>query len=174
MKLRQFNQDGSLEVREVFVKYSGCEGSFEDVRMHMKVFTDGEIESVDESVSKKIDNISVLDRYNNGSSTFRTSTIHLKNHTYAVVYVIAKEFLRFANGRGGGWYDVVKDVTVYTTNKRDLQALRKANKTIKMVAMNQKSINYGTMLDRMLHGEDEQSKVLEYEKADKYVFTLKK
>ena len=172
MKIRQFNQDGSLEVREVFVKHFGREGSFEDVKMHMKVFTDGEIESVDESISKNIDNISILRRYNDGSSTFRTSTIHLKNHTYAVVYVIAKEFLRYANG--GGWYDIVKDVTVYTTNKRDLQALRKANKTMKMVAMNQSSINYGTMLYRMLHGEDEQSKVLEYEKADKYVFTLKK
>ena len=155
MKIRQFNKDGSLELREVFVKHFGRDGSFEDVRMHMKVFTDGEIESVNESISKNIDNISILRRYNDGSSTFRTSTIHLKNHTYAVVYVIAKEFLRFAN-------------------KRDFQALRKARKTMKMVAMNQSSINYGAMLDRMLHGEDEQSKVLEYEKADKYVFTLKK
>ena len=60
MKIRQFNQDGSLEVREVFVKHFGREGSFEDVKMHMKVFTDGEIESVDESISKNIDNISIL------------------------------------------------------------------------------------------------------------------
>ena len=63
--------------------------------------------------------------------TLETKNIYFKNHSYVVTYLLAKEFRAIHNG--GGWYDVIKNVSIHLENKNDKKALREAKKVIKEI-----------------------------------------
>lgn len=63
--------------------------------------------------------------------TLETKNIYFKNHSYVITYLLAKEFIAVNNG--GGWFDVIKDVSIHLENKNDKKALKETKRVIKEI-----------------------------------------
>lgn len=104
----------------------------EDERIKTIIFTDGEIEKQTEEASQSIDEFYIgKSKYHMTVDTLETKNIYFKNHSYVVTYLLAKEFRAVNNG--GGWFDVIKDVSIYLENVKNKKALREAKKVIKEI-----------------------------------------
>lgn len=178
MKKVEFNKDGILELIEVSVrrnvpKILSCpETEFDDVKVETKVYTDGEVVRVRESEEESIDEFFINGKkYTHQVDKLRRTKVYLKNHSYAVVYTLAEEFLTVGNV--SGFFKVIKDTKIYLKDSRDLTAMKKAKKTIEMIREHNNSANYDSLFS-MLMTRNVGSRKLEYEKYNKNVYTLRK
>ena len=177
MKIELFNQNGTIELIEatstlVFHKDLPDRKEWDVPKIETKIYTDGEIVEVEETQVEPITEYYIGNKkYTNNLSKKKTTKLHLRNHTYAVVYTLAEEFLTVGNI--AGFFKVVKEVKVYVHNKKDTKALRKAKITMKMIADRNRSVDYSSLFT-MLFKRNEEPKRMEYEEKIDNIYVLKK
>ncbi len=148
--------------------------TFESTKIHMKIFTDGEVDSIGEEVSKSINEYYIGDeKYEYAVDTLKTKNLYLKNYTYVIVYLIANEYRHI--GSISGLFDVTKDVQVYLNDVRDKKALHEVKKVICKLKDYNESIDYssvfGFLLTSTLGKKDENFSI---EEKTRNVYTLSK
>lgn len=139
----------------------------EDERIKTIIFTDGEIEKQTEEASQNIKEFYIgKSKYHMTVDTLETKNIYFKNHSYVITYLLAKEFRAVNNG--GGWFDVIKNVSIHLENKNDKKALREAKRFIKQINGCNDYTNYLSSWGLQLPEYEE------LEKISKNAYTLKK
>ena len=178
MKKLEFKEDGSLELIEVSLrrkipKILSCpETEFDDVKIETKIYTDGEVIKIGESEIENIDAFFINGKkYTHQVDKLKRTRVYLKDYSYAVVYTLGKEYMTVGNIHGR--FKVIKNIEIYLKNKKDLTALRKARKTIQMVAEYNNSIDYSSIFS-MLFSKKENPKKIEYQRELPDIYTLKK
>ena len=143
MKIRELKENEPLKVTRVTYhfpawpdpstgKVDKAAKPIEDERIKTIIFTDGEIEKQNEEVSQDIEEYYIgKSKYHMTVDKLETKNIYFKNHSYVITYLLAKEFM--VKGHVRGWFDVIKDVSIYLENGKDKKALREAKKVIKEI-----------------------------------------
>lgn len=72
-----------------------------------------------------------------------------------------------------GWFDIIKDVSIYLKDVKDKNALREAKKIIKAIRNHNNSVNYSSLLEMTLSSREGISKY-DYEKIIDNVYSFKK
>ena len=159
MKINELKTNDPIEVVEVtshMIKPTGPgmlpESNpkiYEFTKIHMKIFTDGEIDSITEEASKVINEYYIgEEKYEYGVDTLKTRKLYLKNYTYAIVYLIANEYRHI--GSISGLFDITKDVQVYlndVTNKKDLKEVKRV---INEISRCNSSVDYTSLFSFFL------------------------
>ena len=139
----------------------------EDERIKTIIFTDGEIEKQTEEASQNIEEYYIgKSKYHMTVDTLETKNIYFKNHSYVITYLLAKEFM--IKGHVRGWFDVIKDVSIYLENGKDKKALREAKRFIKQINECNDYTNYLSSWGLQLPEYEE------LEKISKNAYTLKR
>ena len=143
MKIRELKENEPLKVTRVMYHFPAWPDPstgeiakdakpIEDERIKTIIFTDGEIEKQTEEASQSIEEYYIgKSKYHMTVDTLETKNIYFKNHSYVVTYLLAKEFRTIHNG--GGWFDVIKDVSIYLENVKDKKALRESKEIVKEI-----------------------------------------
>lgn len=143
MKIRELKENEPLKVTRVTYHFPAWPDPstgkvdkdakpIEDERIKTIIFTDGEIENQTEEASQNINEFYIgKSKYHMTVDTLETKNIYFKNHSYVITYLLAKEFRAVNNG--GGWFDVIKDVSIHLENKNDKKALRETKRVIKEI-----------------------------------------
>ena len=178
MKIRELKENEPLKVTRVTYHFPAWPDPstgkvdknakpIEDERIKTIIFTDGEIEKQTEEASQNIKEFYIgKSKYHMTVDTLETKNIYFKNHSYVITYLLAKEFRAVNNG--GGWFDVIKNVSIHLENKNDKKALREAKRFIKQINECNDYTNYLSIWGLQLP-EDE-----ELEKISKNAYTLKR
>lgn len=178
MKIRELKENEPLKIIEVKKNFPAWQDpsngkidkeakGFEDTRIKTIIITDGEIEKQTEETTQDINEFYIgKSKYHMTVDTLKTKNIYFKNHSYVVTYLLAKEFRAIHNG--GGWLDVIKDVSIHLENKNDKKALREAKRFIKQINECNDYTNYLSIWGLQLP-EDEG-----LEKISKNAYTLKR
>ena len=142
----------------------------EKKRIQMRIFTDGEISKESEETTQNIEEYYIgKDKYQYDVDTLKTKNIYFKNHSYVITYLIAKELTTTGNVRG--WFDVVKEVSIYLQNSKDKKSLKRAKQAIKEIANHNNSVDYFSPLG-MLFSQGNKSETIETKKISKNVYSL--
>ncbi len=178
MKFQELKENEPLEIIEVSDHIEPIFVDEDDPnlieldRIQMRIFTDGEIVKESEEIIEDIDTYYFgKKKYDNDVDTIKTKKIYLKNHSYVITYLISKEFISTGNIKG--WFDVVKDVTIYLENAKDRKALKSAKKVIRIINNHNNSVDYSS-LQRMLYSKAQSIEKFECEKISKNVYTIKR
>ena len=176
MKIRELKENEPLKVIEVTkhltVPTSPGKGNdeakvIEDERIKTIIITDGEIEKQTEETSQSIDEFYIgKSKYQMTVDTLKTKNIYFKNHSYVITYLLAKEFM--VKGHVRGWFDVIKDVSIYLENGKDKKALREAKRFIKQINECNDYTNYLSSWGLQLPQDEG------LEKISKNAYTLKR
>ena len=146
--------------------------SVENKKIQMIIFTDGEIAKESEEVTQNIDEFYIGKRkYQYDVDTLKTKNIYFKNHSYVITYLIANEFMTVGNVHG--WFDVIKEVSIYLQNSKDKKALKSAKKAIREIANHNNNVDYSSLFG-MLFSKGKEFQKFETEKISKNVYSLKK
>ena len=138
-------------------------------QIHMKIFTDGKIEKESEEISRSIEEYYIgRKRYQYDVDTLKIKNILLKDYSFVIVYLIAREWMTV--GKITGWFDVIKDVSIYLQDLKDKTALKKAKQVIKEIQNNNNGINYSSLLGIICS----RGNILETEKLSNNVYCLRK
>ena len=141
MKIRELKENEPLKVTRVTYHFPAWPDPstgkvdkdakpIEDKRIKTIIITDGEIEKQTEETTQDINEFYIgKSKYHMTVDTLKTKNIYFKNYSYVITYLLAKEF-RANKGNGGGWYDIIKDVSIHIENKKDIKALREAKRII--------------------------------------------
>lgn len=166
MKFIELKENETLEMVEVYshVMFPGLnkeknpeeymaryDESSEYGRIKTKVFTDGKIDTEgDEFVEDIYEFYIGENKYPYNVDVLKGKNISFKDYSYVITYLIANEFTSVGNVRG--WFDVIKEVTVYLKNPKDIKSLINAKRAIKEIAKNNQSVDrssiYGTILSK--------------------------
>jgi len=178
MKIKELKDNEPLKVIEVS---RCCKRSFNDPslnpvidewkRIQMRIYTDGEIASEDEEISQKINEYYIGRRkYPYDVNRLKTKNVYFKNHSYVITYTIAEQFMTVGNIHG--WFDVVKDVSVYLENSKDRRALKTAKQVIRGIENFNKSVDYSSIFTMYLSPKPIER--FQSEKISKNVYCLRK
>ena len=144
----------------------------ENKRIQMRIFTDGEIAKESEETTQKIKEYYIGKRkYQYDVDILKTKNIYFKNHSYVITYLIANELMTVGNVRG--WFDVVKEVSIYLQNPKDKKALKCAKQAIREIANHNNSVDHSSLFG-MLFPQEKELQKFETEKISKNVYSLKK
>lgn len=181
MKLKELKENEPLNIIEVSKQYHypsfiarGPKDSdtFEEKRIKMKVFTDGEIEKQTEETSQNINEYYIgKKKYNYDVDVLKTKNIYFKNYSYVITYLLAKEFM--VKGSVAGWFDVIKDVSIHIENKKDIKALKEAKRVIKEINNLNSHTDYSSLFGMIL-SQPTKSEKFETEEISRNVYTLKR
>lgn len=178
MKIRELKENEPLKVTRVTYHFPAWSDPstgkvdkdakpIEDKRIKTIIITDGEIEKQTEETTQDINEFYIgKSKYQMTVDTLETKNIYFKNHSYVVTYLLAKEFRAIHNG--GGWLDVIKDVSIHLENKNDKKALREAKRFIKQINECNDYTNYLSSWGLQLPEYEE------LEKISKNAYTLKR
>lgn len=179
MKIKELKENEPLKVIEVLKHYEMP--TFNDKSLNayliefnqikMRIFTDGTIEKSSEEISENIEEYYIgKNKFQYDVDTLKTKDIFLKNHSYVIVYLIAREYMTM--GKVRGWFDVIKDVTIYLENIKDRNALKTAKQVIKQIQKCNNSASYSSIFGMVgLQGKGLEQ--FESEKILKNVYSLK-
>lgn len=186
MKIIELKEQESLEVIEVtkhvvFHKLPNpatgeIEGNktetVERPRIQTKIFTDGEIEKESEETTQNIEEYYIgKKKYKHGVDTLKTKKIYFKNYSYVITYLIANEFMTIGNV--SGWFDIVKDVSIYLQNSKDKKALKCAKQAVKEITNCNNGVDYSTLFETLFSKGKELQRI-KTKKISKNVYSLKK
>ncbi len=144
----------------------------EDKRIKTIIITDGEIEKQTEETTQDINEFYIgKSKYQMTVDTLKIKNIYFKNHSYVITYLLAKEFM--VKGNVGGWFDVIKDVSVHIENKKDIKALREAKKVIKEINNLNSHTDYSSLFGMIL-SQPTKSERFETKEISKNIYTLKR
>ena len=176
MKIRELKENEPLKVIEVTKhltvptspgKENEKSKGFEDKRIKTIIITDGEIEKQTEETTQDINEFYIgKSKYHMTVDTLETKNIYFKNHSYVTTYLLAKEFM--VKGHVRGWFDVIKDVSIYLENGKDKKALREAKRFIKQINECNDYTNYLSSWGLQLPQDEG------LEKISKNAYTLKR
>lgn len=138
--------------------------------IQMEIFTDGVVEKESETTSKNIEEYYIKKRKYD-LDTLKTKNIYFKNHSYVITYLIAKEWMKV--GHIIGWFDVIKDVSIFLQNSKDKQALKSAKRVIRDIENRNKRADYSSIIG-MIASQCGGLKKFEMEEVSKNVYSLKK
>lgn len=180
MKIQELKENEPLEVIEVsnhmsmpyFHTKEKKVKVIEHTQIQMRIFTDGEIEKESEETSERIKEYYIGKRkYPCYVDTLKTKNIFIKNHSYVITYLIAQEWMNVCNIRG--WFDVVKDISVYLENSKDKQALKTAKQAIKQIQKHNNRVDYSSLFT-MLSTRGGDIDKFETKRVSKNVYSLRK
>lgn len=144
----------------------------ENKKIQMRIFTDGEIAKESEEVTQNIEEYYIGKRkYQYDVDTLKTKNIYFKNHSYVITYLIANEFMTVGNVHG--YFDVIKEVSIYLQNPKDKKALKCAKQAIREIANRNNSVDCSSLFG-MLFSQGKELQKFETEKISKNVYSLKK
>ncbi len=181
MKIRELKENEPLKVIEV-TKHLTVPTSpgkideetkvIEDKRIKTIIITDGEIEKQTEETTQDINEFYIgKSKYQMTVDTLETKNIYFKNHSYVITYLLAKEFM--VKGSVGGWFDIIKDVSIHIENKKDIKALREAKKVIKEINNLNSHTDYSSLFGMIL-SQPTKSERFETKEISKNIYTLKR
>lgn len=181
MKLKELKENEPLNIIEVSKQYHypsfiarGPKDSdtFEEKRIKMKVFTDGEIEKQTEETSQNINEYYIgKKKYNYDVDVLKTKNLYFKNHSYVITYLLAAEHMTIGNITG--WFDIVKEVSVYLENIKDKKQLKEAKRVIKEINNLNRNTDYSSLFGMIL-SQPAKSERFETEEISRNVYTLKR
>ena len=183
MKIRELKENEPLKVTRVTYHFPAWPDPstgkvdkdakpIEDERIKTIIITDGEIEKQTEETSQSIDEFYIgKSKYQMTVDTLETKNIYFKNHSYVITYLLAKEFM--VKGSVGGWFDIIKDVSIHIENKKDIKALREAKKVIKEINNLNSHTDYSSLFGMIL-SQPTKSERFETKEISKNIYTLKK
>ncbi len=93
-----------------------------------EVIHDGNIKHVSEIIENDVDtfHFGFMRDYNGPVSTIKTKNIIFRDANYVMTILKAKEGRITYNGRGGGYYDIGKELVIYLNSIRSLPKALKA------------------------------------------------
>ena len=138
MKIYELKEKQPLTITEAtqhvsMPGFSSDKDTFEINRIKTQVFTDGELEKEmlvsEESIAESDEACYIgRKRYEHDVDTLKTKDLYFKNHSFVVTVLMAEEWTTIGNITG--WFDRIKDVSVFLENKKDRKALRNAKQII--------------------------------------------
>lgn len=141
-------------------------------RIQTKIFTDGEILKLGGEKIEEIDEYYIgKKKYQYDVDTLKTKEIFFKNYSYIITYLLANEPMQV--GSIHGWFDVIKNISIYLKDAKDKKALKEAKKVIEAIRNCNNNVNYNSLLG-MLFSQQKEAPRYEYEKMTENVYTLKK
>ncbi len=183
MKIRELKENEPLKVIEVTNHFpawpdpntgkidENAKGS-EDKRIKTIIITDGEIEKQTEETTQDINEFYIgKSKYHMTVDTLKTKNIYFKNYSYVITYLLAKEFM--VKGSVAGWFDIVKEVSVYLENIKDKKALKEAKRVIKEINNLNSHTDYSSLFGMIL-SQPTKSEKFETEEISRNVYTLKR
>ena len=136
MKIQELKENSPLQVVEVL--------EHEEVRPELPkiehkmiqtiVFTDGEIASESDKIEENIEDYYFNNElypykwYPYNVDTLKTKNLFFKNYSYIITFLIAREWA--TAGRATGYFDIIKDISIYLENSKDKNALKSAKNVI--------------------------------------------
>ena len=164
MKIRELKENEPLKVTRVTYHFPAwpdpSTGKVDkDAKPIEEKQTEETFQSIDEFYIGK-------SKYHMTVDTLETKNIYFKNHSYVITYLLAKEFM--IKGHVRGWFDVIKDVSIYLENGKDKKALREAKRFIKQINECNDYTNYLSSWGLQLPEYEE------LEKISKNAYTLKR
>ena len=102
------------------------------------LFTDGNVINISDEFVENVNGFTI-DGEVKDVDIKKTKYVYLSNYTYAVVYLIAKEWLTMGNCCG--MFDVVKKISIYLQSKQDKEAINQVNRVIKINSNNSKRLD---------------------------------
>lgn len=107
------------------------------------LFTDGNIVNITGEFVENINRFNIDDKRFKEVDIKKTKYVYLSDYTYAVVYLIAKEWLTM--NKCGGMFDVVKKVSIYLKDKQDKDAIEKVKEVIQTNSNNSRRIDISSV-----------------------------
>lgn len=178
MKIVELKENKPLEIIEVsnHIYFKGfpnpnngkLEGEpkvYEDKKIKMKVFTDGQIVKEDNQTSKSINEYYVgKSKYAYDVDTLTTKDIYFKDYSFIITYLLVNKPMQVGNIRG--WFDVIEDVVVYVKDIKDKTAIKKAKNAICDIERKNRSVDFSNLFTFLLsqrnnNGRYESEKVLD-------------
>ncbi len=170
MKIQELKEDNPLTLMEVTDHVLSPDDEWK--RIYMVVLTDGEIAKESE---EKIENIDEYyfgkQKYKCCVDTLKTKNVYFKNHNYVITYLIAQEWTTVGNIHG--WFDIIKDISIYMKNPKDRKTLKTVKQVIKQNEARIRSVDYSSILS-MLCGNRKGFETFEPEKISENVYSLKR
>ena len=140
-----------------------------EVRVDMKVYTDGEIIQTIEGEPEPIKEYYIGKiKYNREVDTLVKKKVYIKNASYILVVTVAK-YGTWIGENGLGWFDFIQNAEIFLNNPKDKVALRKARETILEISG---SPRYNSIFDALFNRSKTISD-LNYKKIDNNVYQLK-
>lgn len=183
MKIRELKENEPLKVTRVTYHFPAWPDPstgkvdkdakpIEDKRIKTIIITDGEIEKQTEETTQDINEFYIGKfKYQMTVDTLKIKNIYFKNHSYVITYLLAKEFM--VKGSVGGWFDIIKDVSIHIENKKDIKALREAKKVIKEINNLNSHTDYSSLFGMIL-SQPTKSERFETKEISKNIYTLKR
>lgn len=170
MKIQELKEDNPLTIIEVTDHVLSANDEWE--RIYMRVFTDGEISKESEEKVESIDEYYFgKQKYKCGVDTLKSKNIYFKNHNYVITYLIAQEWTTVGNIHG--WFDIIKDISIYMKNPKDRKTLKTVKQVIRQNEERIRSVDYSSLL-AMLAGQRKGFETFEPEKISENVYNLKR
>lgn len=181
MRFNELRENEPLEVIEVTEHFepptfdwqeASKSNIIEAKKIQTKIFTDGEIAKESDEISSNISEYYIgKKQYQYAVDTLKTKTIYFKNHSYVITYLLAQELVTMGNVTG--WFDVVKEISIYLKNPEDKKALKNAKQAIKEIKIHNRSVDYSSLIT-MLCSQNNKLRNFETEEISKNVYSLRK
>lgn len=139
-------------------------------RVKMILFTDAKNVREDEVVTESIKQYVINEKnYDHDVDTLKTTQLYLDDYSYAIRYLITSEWTRYGNI--GGWFDVIRDITIYLKDINDKKTLQEAKRMIKMIDEYSNKVNFSSFRKYL-----STSIVLDndFERVKENIYTLKR
>jgi hypothetical protein len=151
MKVQELKENTPLKVVQVLRHYERPRFDHDEPRtieeeemVQMRIFTDGEIASESDIVTEDIDEYYFgKEKYKQYVDTLKSKNLCFKNHSFVITYTIAQEWTSV--GRVHGWFDIIKDVSIYLENRKDRKALKRARHVIAQIENRNASVDYSSL-----------------------------
>lgn len=108
-------------------KYKGK--NEQEIRVDSRIYTDGNIIEITEEKPKNIytyKNRNIV--YSNLIDIVIARNVKIKNARYILVIYTTKEW------KNNEWHEIIKDIEIHLNNKKDIEALYNAKRTLKMIS----------------------------------------
>ena len=169
MKIQELKEDSPLAIIEVIDHVLSANDEWK--RIYMSVFTDGEILKESEEKVESIDEYYFgKQKYKCSVDTLKSKNIYFKNHNYVITYLITQEWTTVGNIHG--WFDIIKDISIYMKNPKDRKTLKTVKQVIRRNEERIRSVDYSSLL-AMLAGQRKGFETFEPEKISENVYNLK-
>ena len=170
MEIKELKEDNPITIIEVTDHVQSQNDEWK--RIYMSIFTDGEILKESEEIVESIDEYYFdKQRYNYNVDTLKSKNIYFKNYNYVITYLITQEWTKVGNIHG--WFDIIKDISIYMKNPKDRKTLKTVKQVIRQNEERIRSVDYSSLLT-MLTGQRKGFKTFEPEKISENVYTLRR
>ena len=103
------------------------------------LFTDGNIVNITDEFVENVNSFNIDGHEYKNLDLQKTKYVYLFDYTYAVIYLLAKEWL--VKDKCSGMFDVVKKVSIYLKDKQDKDAIKRVKEVLKTNSSNSKKID---------------------------------